>query len=146
MDLLRLTVFLYCPALCRSSALIIWELAVSLDRYGRTRHHLAYLIWAFQLLIYFSNVTVSSENSGTNYCSGVIGRIRNGDIKQLSSVVVLGKTIFEGGSGFAITTGDSGAKRTDSVYYQTGSGNAYRSIGRSMSKEGMTKWVTLNFR
>ena len=29
------------------------ELAVSLDRYGRTRHHLAYLIWAFQLLIYF---------------------------------------------------------------------------------------------
>lgn len=86
----------------------------------------------------FSNVTVTAENGGTNYCSGVIGRIRGGNIKELSSVVVIGKTIFEGGNGFAITTGDSGARRKDSVYYQVGSGNAYNSIGQSVPKDGMT--------
>ena len=88
----------------------------------------------------FSNVSVTADNRGNNpYTSGIIGRIRGGDIGQLKNVVQLGTVTHEGavGGGNAISTGDAGVKNRANVYYLAGCGVDYMEFGQAKSYESL---------
>ncbi len=89
----------------------------------------------------FTNIPVSGTNRGnSNYTSGLIGRIRGGDIGQLKNIVQLGTVTHEGsaGGGNAIAAGDAGAKLTENVYYLAGCGKDQRELGTAKSFESLT--------
>lgn len=87
----------------------------------------------------FTNVTVTGDNNGNaNYTSGLIGRIRASDLGTLSNVIQLGTATHEGGKGNAISGGDSGAVRSENVYYLTGTGKDTNSLGEEKSYESLT--------
>lgn len=86
----------------------------------------------------FTNVEVIGDNNGgANYTSGLIGRIRGSNLGSLKNVLQLGSVTHEGGSGNAITGGDSDVKALENVYYLTGSGNEHRGIGQAKSYDSL---------
>lgn len=88
----------------------------------------------------FSNVSVTADNRGNSpYTSGIIGRIRGGDIGQLKNIVQLGTVTHEGavGGGNAITTGDAGSKVIENVYYLAGCGVDWAEFGQAKSYESL---------
>ncbi|MBQ8512190.1 MAG: CotH kinase family protein [Clostridia bacterium] len=84
----------------------------------------------------FTNVQVTGDNNGNaNYTSGLIGRIRASDLGSLKNVIQLGSVTHEGGSGNAITGGDSKVRKLENVYYLTGCGKEHNGIGKAASYE-----------
>ncbi|MBO7403692.1 MAG: CotH kinase family protein, partial [Clostridia bacterium] len=89
----------------------------------------------------FSNISVTADNRGNNpYTSGIIGRIRGGDIGQLKNVVQLGTVTHEGtvGGGNAISIGDAGVKVKENIYYLAGCGVDYMEFGQAKSYESLS--------
>lgn len=89
----------------------------------------------------FTNIPVTGSNNGhNNYTSGLIGRIRGGDIGLLKNIVQLGTVTHEGtvGGGNAISSGDAGAKSAQNVYYLAGCGTDGRELGQAKSFESLT--------
>lgn len=86
----------------------------------------------------FTNVEVTGDNNGNaNYTSGLIGRIRASKLGSLVNVLQLGPVTHEGGSGNAVTTGDSGVKKLENVYYLTGTGKDPLGIGQAKSYDSL---------
>lgn len=89
----------------------------------------------------FTNVEVNGENGGkSNYTSGLIGRIRGSDLGSLKNVLQIGSVNHEGtvNGGYAITTGDSGVRNIENVYYLEGCGLEKEGIGEAKSYESLS--------
>ena len=89
----------------------------------------------------FTNIPVSGTNNGrNNYTSGLIGRLRGGDIGVLKNIVQLGTVTHEGavGGGNAISAGDAGTKSAVNVYYLAGCGMDWRELGQAKSYESLS--------
>jgi len=73
--------------------------------------------------VYNAARVVGSNFFSANYCSGIIGRIRGGNVKTLSDIVNVGRTAFTDSSanavsrGYGIAAGDSSAESIVNVYY-----------------------------
>ena len=89
----------------------------------------------------FTNISVSGTNRGNkNYTSGLIGRIRGGDIGSLTNIVQLGTVTHEekAGGGNAIAAGDAGSKVKKNVYYLAGCGTDENGLGQAKSFESLS--------
>ncbi len=85
----------------------------------------------------FSDVDVSSMNSGIDMGGGVIGRIRGSSLGELSNVVYTGSVTSEGGVGAAIASGDSGADAGENVYFIIDKGASHNGLGKPLTADRM---------
>ncbi len=86
----------------------------------------------------FSNVKVSSQNSGWDTGAGIIGRIRDSSLGRLANVVLVADAVSEGMTACAIATGDSTAAVMENLYFLNGTGVARDGLGKGVSEEKMT--------
>jgi|LSQX01.1.fsa_nt_gb hypothetical protein len=83
----------------------------------------------------FTNIDVYGEPSGyAIYVGGFAGRIRAGNLGEISNVLVIGSATSSSGSGFAIAGGDSSANTTKRIYYLPTSGDS-GFYGRAVSSD-----------
>lgn len=86
----------------------------------------------------FSNIDVYGEPSGNAiYVGGFAGRIRAGNLGELSNIVVVGSATSSSGAGFAIAGGDSSANSTKRIYYLSSSGVSGL-YGRAVTSDMLT--------
>ena len=86
----------------------------------------------------FSNVSVTSNNGGWDTGGGIIGRIRDSDLGEMSNVVLIASAKSEGGRAYAMASGDSTAKKQRNLYYLTSTGNERGGFGKSTSAEKLS--------
>lgn len=86
----------------------------------------------------FSNLTVDAQNSGTEFCGGIIGRIRGSALGSMTNVIMIGKANFESKLAYAMASGDYTANNTKSLYYLQKTGKTRDNFGESLTEEKLT--------
>ncbi len=94
----------------------------------------------------YSNISVyGTNNSSTNYTSGIIGRIRGSNLGELSNVLFTGVATFSTYLSNPISSGDSKAEKIENVYYLEGSGEDLNGFGHIVKTDALTSGeVTLD--
>lgn len=86
----------------------------------------------------FSNVTVTSNNGGWDTGGGIIGRIRDSALGELSDILLVANATSEGVSACAIASGDNTAKNMERVYFLAGTGNTRDGMGVAVRDAQLT--------